>query len=39
VVFGEVVDGMSLVKSIESYGADSGKPKGKIQIVSSGTVE
>jgi peptidylprolyl isomerase len=39
VVFGEVVDGMALVKNIESFGAESGKPKGRVNIVSCGTVE
>ncbi|ORX39682.1 cyclophilin A [Kockovaella imperatae] len=38
VVFGKVVDGMPLVKKIESYGSDSGKPKAKITITASGTV-
>ncbi|EPQ53534.1 hypothetical protein GLOTRDRAFT_122161 [Gloeophyllum trabeum ATCC 11539] len=38
VVFGEVVDGMDLVKKIESYGSASGQPKAKIVIADSGTV-
>ncbi|CAF2382436.1 unnamed protein product [Rotaria sp. Silwood2] len=38
VVFGEVVDGMDLVKKIESYGAQSGTPKAKIVISKCGTV-
>ncbi|GBE87487.1 Peptidyl-prolyl cis-trans isomerase [Sparassis crispa] len=36
VVFGEVVEGMDLVKKIESYGSASGTPKGKIVIADSG---
>ncbi|CAF1464291.1 unnamed protein product [Rotaria magnacalcarata] len=38
VVFGEVVQGMDLVKKIESYGAQSGTPKAKIVISKCGTV-
>ncbi|WVO21855.1 peptidyl-prolyl cis-trans isomerase [Cryptococcus decagattii] len=38
VVFGEVTSGQELVKKIESYGSDSGKPKAKITISASGTV-
>jgi len=38
VVFGEVVEGMEVVKQIETYGSDSGKPKSKITITSSGIV-
>ncbi|CAF0762083.1 unnamed protein product [Adineta steineri] len=37
VVFGEVVDGMDLVKKIEGLGSDSGKTKSKITITKSGT--
>ncbi|KIR58585.1 peptidyl-prolyl cis-trans isomerase [Cryptococcus bacillisporus CA1873] len=37
-VFGEVASGQELVKKIESYGSDSGKPKAKITITASGTV-
>ncbi|OXH40738.1 peptidyl-prolyl cis-trans isomerase F, mitochondrial [Cryptococcus neoformans] len=38
VVFGEVSSGQDLVKKIESYGSDSGKPKAKVTITGSGTV-
>ncbi|VVT49541.1 uncharacterized protein SAPINGB_P002320 [Magnusiomyces paraingens] len=38
VVFGEVVEGMDLVKKIESLGSQSGKTKATITIASSGTV-
>ena len=38
VVFGEVVEGLDLVKTIESYGTQSGKPKASITIAQSGTV-
>ncbi|ADV20552.1 peptidyl-prolyl cis-trans isomerase A2 [Cryptococcus gattii Ru294] len=37
-VFGEVTSGQELVKKIESYGSDSGKPKAKVTITASGTV-
>jgi len=33
VVFGEVVEGQKLVDEIESYGTDSGAPKGKAKIL------
>ncbi|EAL92828.1 cyclophilin peptidyl-prolyl cis-trans isomerase Cyp2 [Aspergillus fumigatus] len=36
VVFGEVEDGMDLVKKIESYGSASGTPKKKITIADCG---
>lgn len=39
VVFGEVVDGMELVKKIEGYGSQSGNPKAKVVITKCGTVE
>ncbi|KAG1722772.1 putative cyclophilin [Suillus lakei] len=38
VVFGEVVEGMELVKTIEKYGTESGKPKAEIKIAASGMV-
>jgi len=38
VVFGEVVEGMELVKSIEERGTASGTPKGKITISNCGTI-
>jgi peptidylprolyl isomerase len=38
VVFGEVVDGMDLVKKIETLGSQSGTPKAKVTIAKSGTV-
>ncbi|WP_351235766.1 peptidylprolyl isomerase [Streptomyces sp. NPDC002133] len=39
VVFGEVVEGMDLVKQIESLGSRSGAPKAKVTIAKSGVVE
>ncbi|EAW21802.1 peptidylprolyl isomerase [Aspergillus fischeri NRRL 181] len=36
VVFGEVEEGMDLVKKIESYGSSSGTPKKKITIADCG---
>ncbi|GAB0135126.1 phosphatidylinositol transfer protein csr1 [Epichloe bromicola] len=38
VVFGEVTDGMDIVKKIESYGSQSGKTQQKITIDKSGTL-
>ncbi|KAJ2787955.1 cyclophilin peptidyl-prolyl cis-trans isomerase Cyp2 [Coemansia interrupta] len=38
VVFGEVVDGMDIVREIESFGTDSGKPTKKVVITKCGTV-
>ncbi|MCX4586003.1 peptidylprolyl isomerase [Streptomyces sp. NBC_01481] len=39
VVFGEVVEGMDLVKRIEGLGSSSGAPKAKVTIAKSGVVE
>ncbi|KIJ67425.1 hypothetical protein HYDPIDRAFT_173949 [Hydnomerulius pinastri MD-312] len=39
VVFGEVVEGMDVVKAIETKGTGSGRPQAKVQIVDSGVVE
>ncbi|THH27688.1 hypothetical protein EUX98_g6510 [Antrodiella citrinella] len=38
VVFGEVVDGMDIVKKVESLGTASGTTKKEIKIAASGTV-
>lgn len=38
VVFGEVVEGMDIVKAVEAVGTDSGRPQAKVTITSSGTV-
>ncbi|GJE86597.1 cyclophilin [Phanerochaete sordida] len=38
VVFGEVVEGMDLVKKIESLGSASGKPSSKVTIAESGAL-
>ncbi|MDH6627174.1 peptidylprolyl isomerase [Streptomyces sp. LBL] len=38
VVFGEVVEGLEIVKTIEGYGSQSGKTTKKITIAASGTV-
>ena len=37
VVFGEVVEGMDLVKKIESLGSSSGAPKATVKIADCGT--
>ena len=39
VVFGEVVDGMNVVKKIEAVGSESGLPRAKVVITASGVVE
>ena len=36
VVFGKVLDGMDIVKKMESYGTSSGQPKAKIVIADAG---
>jgi len=36
VVFGAVVDGLDVVKKIESYGSQSGKPSKKIVVENAG---
>ncbi|MFI1052363.1 peptidylprolyl isomerase [Streptomyces griseoruber] len=38
VVFGEVVEGMDVVKTIESLGSQSGRTSAKVTISASGTV-
>ena len=38
VVFGEVEEGMDVVKKIETYGSASGKPSQQVTIVKSGVV-
>ena len=39
VVFGEVVDGMDVVKKIEDVGSQSGRPSVKVTITASGVTE
>ena len=39
VVFGEVVEGMDVVKKVESYGSASGKLSRKVTIADCGVVE
>ncbi|KAL3975218.1 serpin A [Sarotherodon galilaeus] len=36
VVFGSVVEGLDVVKKMETYGTSSGKPKGKVIIANCG---
>ncbi|KAG7090800.1 cyclophilin peptidyl-prolyl cis-trans isomerase Cyp2 [Marasmius oreades] len=38
VVFGEVIEGMDVLKTIEEQGSAGGQPKTKVSITSSGTV-
>lgn len=38
VVFGEVIDGMDLVKKIETYGSKTGEPTARIVITTCGQV-
>jgi cyclophilin family peptidyl-prolyl cis-trans isomerase len=37
-VFGEVIEGMDVVKAIEGVGTESGAPKQNVKITSSGVV-
>lgn len=39
VVFGEVEDGMDVVKTIETHGTSSGGTKKKVTVTASGTIE
>jgi peptidylprolyl isomerase len=39
VVFGEVVEGMDVVKAIEKLGSSSGTPKAQVTVTSSGVLE
>ncbi|EIW77504.1 cyclophilin [Coniophora puteana RWD-64-598 SS2] len=39
VVFGEVLNGMDIVKAIEAQGSSGGKPQTKVTITASGVVE
>jgi peptidylprolyl isomerase len=39
VIFGRVIEGMELVKKIESYGSDSGRTKARISIRDCGELE
>ena len=38
VVFGEVTEGFDIIKKIETYGTNSGKPKDSIVISDCGVV-
>jgi len=38
VVFGEVAEGMDIVKQVESVGTESGRTRAKVTITSSGEV-
>ncbi|KAH8109366.1 cyclophilin-like domain-containing protein [Phellopilus nigrolimitatus] len=38
VVFGEIIEGMDVVKFIEKHGSESGRPRGKISVTASGIV-
>lgn len=38
VVFGEVAEGMNVVKQVESVGTESGRTRAKVTITSSGEV-
>jgi peptidylprolyl isomerase len=39
VIFGRVIEGLDLVKQIESLGTRSGRPRGSIKIVDSGEIK
>jgi len=36
VVFGEVIEGLDVVKKVEGYGSSSGSTKAKVEIAASG---
>ena len=36
VVFGQVIEGMDVVKTIESYGTQSGRTKAEVKITNCG---
>lgn len=36
VVFGKVIEGMDIVKTIEGFGSGAGKPSKKIEIIDCG---
>jgi len=38
VVFGEVVEGMDVIRAVEAVGTESGAPKQKVMVTSSGVV-
>ena len=37
-VFGKVTNGLDVVRKIEAYGSDSGRPRAEIKVVSSGSL-
>ena len=37
-VFGKVTSGMDVVRKIESYGSETGRPKAEVKIVGSGSL-
>ena len=39
VVFGEVIEGMDVVRKIESVGSRSGQPSAKVLIIDSGELK
>jgi len=39
VVFGEVLEGMDVVKKIEGFGSSSGKPSKPVKVVDSGEIK
>lgn len=39
VVFGKVIDGLNIIKMIESHGSQSGQPSREIVIINSGQLE
>ncbi len=39
VIFGQVTEGMDIVKAIEALGTRSGRPRSRIQIVDCGELE
>lgn len=39
VVFGEVTDGIDLIKKVETYGSDSGRPKAPVIVADCGELK
>jgi cyclophilin family peptidyl-prolyl cis-trans isomerase len=38
VVFGEVTEGLEIIKKVEGYGTDSGKPKVPVVVTDCGEI-
>jgi len=38
VVFGKIIKGISILRKIESFGTESGKPKNRVEVMNSGEI-